>query len=291
MAEPLYIAHGRDPNFPSWTDTAQLNYFNPETRQAMIERIENIARHCDGIRCDMAMLVLNDVFQRVWGWANRNPAYEMPAQEFWTQAIQQVPGLIYIAEAYWDTEWTLQQLGFDFVYDKRLYDRMRSGHPHDVYLHLTAGIDYQKKLVRFIENHDELRSITAFGRGKAKAVAVLFSTLPGLKLYFHGQMEGKQIRLPVQIRRSKPEAIDPEIKAFYDKLLPVVNEEIFHAGTWQLKEVLPDCDSTFENLIAYTWKLGKSLRLVVVNLSQHPSGGRIYLQDDCFGITKLFIHR
>jgi hypothetical protein len=276
----LFIAHGRDPNFPPWMDTAQLNYFNPETRLAMIERIKTISRYCDGIRCDMAMLVFNDIFQRVWGWTNRDSFYKMPAREFWDQAIQEVPNLIYIAEAYWDTEWRLQQLGFDFVYDKRLYDRMKSGHPHDVYLHLTAGIDYQEKLVRFIENHDELRSLTAFGRSKVKAVAALFSTLPGMRLFFQGQLEGKQIRLPVQIRQSRPEALDPEIKSFYDRLLPLVGEEIFHTGTWQLKQLLPDCEDNFQNLIAYTWKLGDSLRLITVNLSQHPSCGRLTFQDD-----------
>jgi hypothetical protein len=228
----------------------------------------------------MAMLMLNDIFQRVWGWANRDPAYAAPTQEFWAQAIQQVPGLVYLAEAYWDTEWTLQQLGFDFTYDKRLYDRMRSGHPHDVYLHLTADINYQKKLVRFIENHDELRSIAAFGKSKIEAVATLYATLPGMKLYFQGQMEGKQIHLPLQIRQSKPEAVDPEIKAFYDKLLPVVNEDIFHIGTWQLKQVLQDGDDTADNLIAHTWKLGDAMRLVIANLSQHPAQGRIGFQDD-----------
>jgi hypothetical protein len=280
MGKTLYIAHGRDPNFPSWTDTAQLNYFNPEARSAIIERLNNIAMHCDGIRCDMAMLILNTTFQRVWGWANQNPGYKMPEQEFWTQAIEQIPGLIYIAEAYWDTEWQLQQLGFDFVYDKKLYDRMKSGHPRDVYLHLTAGIDYQQKLVRFIENHDELRSIEAFGRGKVKAVSALFSTLPGLKLYFHGQMEGKRIRLPVQIRQSMPDPGDTGIKAIYDKLMPVVNQDIFHTGTWKLKEVLVDLDITSENLVAFTWKLHDSLRLIIVNLSQHTSYGRIDFRDD-----------
>jgi hypothetical protein len=275
----LYIAHGRDPNFPPWTDTAQLNYFNSQVRQAMIQRLETISDHCDGIRCDMAMLVLNKIFKKGWGWANRDPAYEMPSQEFWEQAIQQVPGLIYIAEAYWDTEWTLQQLGFDFVYDKKLYDRLRCSNPHEVYLHLTAGIDYQQKLFRFIENHDELRSLAAFGRHKALAAAVLFSTLPGLKLYFDGQMEGRQIRLPLQIRQAQPEPADPEIQAFYVKLLSLVDQPIFHEGTFCLKEVLPDCDDTFENLIAYTWKLGGSLRLVTVNLSQYPSCGLVSFYD------------
>ncbi len=276
----LYIAHGRDPNFPPWTDTAQLNYCNPAARQAMVGVLETISRYCDGIRCDMAMLVLNDIFQQTWGRDNRNPGYPVPREEFWGQAVRQVPNLVYMAEAYWDTEWTLQQLGFDFVYDKRLYDRMRAGHPHDVYLHLTAEMDYQRKLIRFIENHDELRSVTAFGKNKTRAAAALFSTLPGLKLFFHGQIEGKQIRLPVQLRQSKPETVDPEIQAFYEKLLPVINEEIFHAGVWKLKPVFDNCDNTAANLIASTWKLGDSIKLVIVNLSQHPSQGRVCFQDD-----------
>ena len=278
--QTLFIAHGRDPNFPPWTDTAQLNYFNPATREAMIQVIEKIALHCDGIRCDMAMLAINPIFQRIWGWANKNPAYVMPSQEFWAQATQRVPGLVFIAEAYWDTEWTLQQLGFDFVYDKRLYERLRNAAPREVYLHLKADLTYQRKLVRFIENHDELRSLTAFGPGKVKAAATLFSALPGMKLYFQGQLEGKQIRQPLQIRRTRPEPVNPEIRDFYAKLLPAVNQEIFHRGSWHLLEVFPESDPTAENLVAYSWKLGDSARLIVTNLSGNPSQGRISFPDE-----------
>jgi glycosidase len=139
-----------------------------------------------------------------------------------------------MAEAYWDTEWALQQLGFDYVYDKRLYDRLRGGRPREVYLHLTANIEYQQKLVRFIENHDELRSITAFGKHKIIPAAVIISTLPGMRMYFQGQMEGRQIRLPIQLRQSKKESLDPEVMAFYNKLLPLINERysIQVPGNW-----------------------------------------------------------
>ena len=61
-----FIACGRDPFFPPWRDVAQLNYFNPATREAMIGVLTTIAQHCDGVRCDMAMLVLNDVFAQTW---------------------------------------------------------------------------------------------------------------------------------------------------------------------------------------------------------------------------------
>jgi hypothetical protein len=276
----MYLAHGKDPNFPAWTDTAQLNYFNPETRAALVREIERISRHCDGIRCDMAMLVLNDVFQRIWGWTNKNGDYPNPAEEFWTEVTRQIPHLIYLAEAYWDTEWTLQQLGFDFVYDKRLYDRLKDGHPYDVFLHLTADINYQKKLVRFIENHDETRSAAAFGGGKLEAAAALFATLPGLKLYYFGQMEGRRIRLPVQIRRSRPEDIQGGIQAFYEKLLQIVNEDVFHAGNWRLKEALPDGDNTHRNLLTYTWQRENEMRWVIINLGRETGRGRVVFQDE-----------
>jgi hypothetical protein len=278
--QTLYIAHGRDPNFPAWTDTAQLNYFNPDVRELMVGRIKEIGRHCDGIRCDMAMLVMNEVFQKVWGWTNKDQKYWMPPEEFWTQAVEKVPDLVYIAEAYWDTEYKLQQLGFDFVYDKRLYDRLRNSTPADVRGHLTADLDYQNKLVRFIENHDEMRSVMAFGKDKVKAAAALIAGLPGMKMYFHGQMEGKQIRLPIQIRQSKPDPTDPEILAFYEKLMPPFKDYVFHAGEWHLKNVYPNGEKTAENLIAYTWKLDDSLRLIIVNLSPEPAEGRIDFQDE-----------
>jgi hypothetical protein len=290
QSQTLYLAHGRDPNFPAWTDTAQINYFNPEARAALIREIEKIARHCDGIRCDMAMLMLNDVFQRVWEWTNHHPGYTLPAEEFWAQAVHEVPNLIYVAEAYWDTEWTLQQLGFDFVYDKRLYDRMRNGHPNDVYLHLTADIHYQNKLVRFIENHDEQRSRVTFPGKKLEAAAVLFSTLPGLKLFFHGQMEGKRIRLPVQIRRSKPETVDPAVSTFYEKLLPIINEDTFHSGNWQLRDIQPHQDDSSQNLIAYTWKLENQTVLVTVNLGQDASQGIVDIKDIIMGQSNFIFY-
>ncbi len=276
----LYIAHGRDPNFPPWMDTAQLNYFNPATREAMIKNLKQLSLHCDGVRCDMAMLVLNDVFKKTWGWANLKGSYNMPSEEFWFEAIRRVPQLVYIAETYWDTEWTLQQLGFDFTYDKRLYDRLVYTDPNGVYLHLTAGIDFQEKLVRFIENHDESRSAALMGQEKVKAAAVLYSGLPGMKLHFHGQWEGKLLRLPLQLRQTRPEPIDQAIKSFYNQLLPAVNSPIFHEGAWRLKEAFQDIDDTAVNLICYLWKLAERLALVIVNLSDKPAECRICFEDD-----------
>ena len=77
----LIFAHGRDPYFPGWPDTLQLNYGNPDTQNAMIAELKKIAGQCDGVRCDMAMLVLPEVFERTWG---------IKSESFWPKAIQKV---------------------------------------------------------------------------------------------------------------------------------------------------------------------------------------------------------
>ena len=160
----LLLAHGRDPYFPGWPDTLQLNYGNPATQEAMIGELLKIAGQCDGVRCDMAMLVLPEVFERTWG---------IRAQPFWPKATQrvreQVPDFCFMAEVYWDLEWTLQQQGFDYTYDKRLYDRLRERHARPVREHFHAGLDYQNKLARFLENHDEPRAAATFPAGRARS--------------------------------------------------------------------------------------------------------------------------
>jgi len=272
-----YLAHGRDPYFPAWTDTAQLNYFNEATRAAMIEQLQTIAQHCDGVRCDMAMLVLNEVFPKTWREFLRTEG--SPHIEFWTEAITAVPNFIWIAEVYWDLEWNLQQLGFHFTYDKRLYDRLCHSTPDQILVHLNADVNYQQHLVRFLENHDEPRSASTFGNSRLPAVATFITTLPGMRFYHQGQLEGKRSRLPVQLGRMKEELIDPETLELYDHLLRMTNEEIFHDGQWRLLAMHSAGDSSFINLIGYQWEFHAAQKIVVVNLGPIESQGFLYLFD------------
>ena len=118
------IAHGRDPYFPAWTDTAQLDAFAPGLRAAAIATLADIAHQADGVRCDMAMLLVGRIFGQTW----EGRTGEEPSTEFWWDVIGAVktahPPFIFLAEAYWDMEWELQQQGFAYCYDKRLYDRL-----------------------------------------------------------------------------------------------------------------------------------------------------------------------
>ncbi len=274
-----YIVRGKDPYFAPWSDTVQLNYFNPATQRALIDELVKMSAHCDGFRCDMAMLVLNDIYQNTWDWMIKETSQSMPDKEFWSQVRQFLPGSLLMAEAYWDTEWTLQQLGFDYVYDKRLYDRIMSFSSEDTYLHLKADPGFQKKLVRFLENHDEKRSAEVIPVQRLEAAAALFSTLPGMKLYHQGQIEGYKTKIPVQLRRILHEDKDERITSLYERLLSITQQDVFLDGQWRLWEIFPISDASCANMIAYTWELGGQLKLVVVNMSQSVSQGRIPLGD------------
>jgi hypothetical protein len=247
------LAFGRDPYFPGWSDTFQLNYGNPDLQEAMRLELSKIARQCDGVRCDMAMLILPQVFQRTWG---------IEMEPFWPAAIrsirQETPAFTFMAEVYWDLEWTLQQQGFDFAYDKRLYDRLRYREARGVREHFFAGLDYQRKLARFLENHDEPRAPEVFPEEVHQAAAVVTFLSPGLRFFHQGQLEGRRVHLPVQLCRGSDEAAEPGIEDFYRRLLQVLKRRIVREGDWQLLEPHPAWTGnwTSDNFIVFAWSGG-----------------------------------
>lgn len=262
------FACGRDPHIPAWPDVLQLNAFAPGLRRAAIETISSIAQQCDGIRCDMAMLFLNVIFERTWG----GRVGPVPSTEYWVDVISAIkrkhPGFIFIAEAYWDLEWELHQQGFDFCYDKKLYDRLEHSNPEDIRLHLCADLAYQGRLLRFIENHDEPRAAATFSLTKQKAAALTTATLPGIKLFHEGQFEGRKVRPPVFLGRRPDEPVDEDLRRFYGTLMEAANRKAFREGQWSLCERTgwPD-NSSFQNLVAWNWVHDDDRYLIVVNLS------------------------
>jgi hypothetical protein len=220
----------------------------------------------------MAMLLLNSIFQRTWGSHVGQP----PPTEYWRDLIPAIkkayPDFLFIAEAYWDLEWELQQQGFDFCYDKRLYDRLEHNNAESVRLHLSADLGYQSKLLRFIENHDEPRAAAAFSPAKERAAAVTTATLPGARLFHEGQFEGRKIRLPVFLGRRPLEVEDKALQVFYHWLLDGINAQVFRDGQWALCKLTgwPD-NSSYQNLVAWSWIKGSDRYLIVINLSDSPA--------------------
>lgn len=270
------FACGKDPYFPAWQDVLQLNAFDEGLHGAAIDTVSGIADRCDGIRCDMAMLMLNAVFERTWGAR----AGRRPETEYWATLIPAVKGRYpefrFIAEAYWELEWELQLQGFDFCYDKKLYDRIGHDNAENIRLHLWADPLYQDRLVRFIENHDEPRAASVFPPQKGRAAAVIVATIPGAKLFHEGQFEGMRMRLPVFLGRSPVERSDEELAAFYRRLLKSLHDDLFRNGRWSLCELTgwPDNDS-FRNILSWCWTADGARSLVVINFSDHPAQARI----------------
>ncbi|HSB11878.1 MAG TPA: alpha-amylase family glycosyl hydrolase [Blastocatellia bacterium] len=265
----LVLAHGRDPCFPGWSDTLQLNYGNPALQEAMIAELRKIARQCDGVRCDMAMLMLPEVFERTWG---------IHAPPFWPPATSSVreifPGFTFMAEVYWDLEWTIQQQGFDYAYDKRLYDRLRDGQARPIREHLQAGLHYQNKLVRFLENHDEARAAATFSPEVHRAAAVVTFLSPGLRFFHQGQLEGRTRHVSPHLRRAPSEPVDLNLQLFYEQLLGVLRRPVVRDGDWQLLA----CSAAWEGnwtwncFVAFAWQgIGDERLLVTVNYAPNQS--------------------
>ena len=287
------LARGRDPYFPPWPDAAQLDYFSEDLRAAQLAQLVKIAAHCDGLRCDMAMLCLNDVFARTWAshLAGRQP----PAQEFWTQVMRAVPGIVWLAEVYWGLESRLLDLGFQFAYDKPLYDLLRAanaasstndpGRASDIAARLRAPEEARGRMAHFLENHDEARAASVFGEPSFRsadsgdssapnveitstvaaesnsvkhlaAAAVLVATLPGMRFFHYGQLQGRHIHLPIGLTAQMPDTpqtCNAAIRAFYRKLLTVTAASAFQSGAFQRLDVTTTGDASFASLSAYQW--------------------------------------
>lgn len=277
------IARGRDPYFPPWPDVAQLDAFAPGLRQAAIDTLIAIGQAADGVRCDMAMLMLNDVFARTWGDRVGPP----PAIEYWTEVISEVrrvhPEMLFIAEAYWDLEWQLQRLGFDYCYDKQLYDRLIHDDAGRVRGHLHADLEYQQRLLRFTENHDEPRAAKELAPGRRRAAAVAIATLPGATLWHEGQFEGWLVHVPVLLGRRPVEPDDEDLRAFHLRLIEAAHA--IRGGTWTLCETTGWADNqSCSQLLAWSWRDGERRALVVVNDADQGATAKVHVPwDDISG--------
>ncbi len=275
----IHIAHGRDPHFAGWTDVAQLNYFNLDTRSAVQSTLGEIAAHCDGVRCDMAMLMLNDVFEHTWRRVLADK-WERPEREFWIDATRSAPDLTFLAEVYWGLQGRLLDQGFQFAYDKRLYDILHSS-DRAPQLRDTLGPDVPDRghLARFLENHDEQRSAATL-RGLLPAAASLLGSLPGMRFFFDGQLEGRRVRAPVQLGRWPDEVADVAVQALYERVLGFARDELLHNGEWALLPVSSAGDHSFRDVVAYRWRSSSALAVIAANLGDSASHAHVMLGED-----------
>lgn len=300
------FAYGRGPYDGPWTDTLQYNYWHPDTFRVMTGVLRTVASQADAIRCDMGMLILNDVIQRTWGGLMQAAGLKRPQQEFWKAAIdavrEQYQDTLFMAEAY-DYYFTkpaekqkLQEMGFDIVYDKTILDNLNAGNLDSLKSYIGAqSQDFFRHTAHFVENHDEPRSAAALGGPERAFVgAVVASTVPGLRLFYFGQFEGRSAKLDVQLRRATAQAPDAALSAQYAALLGVIADDVFHEGSWTYIPVSKV--GTGWRLAAWRWASsdGAKKRLVVVNYSDAKAWSNVLVEDargsggtDAIAVTEL----
>ncbi len=294
-----WIAHGRDPYFAPWSDTAQLCSPCPETRQALSVELLKIAQFCDGLRCDMAMLPLNRIFAQTWKAWLEHTEKSLPAQDYWPEILRPLqakyPEFSLMAEVYWGLEPELLQQGIGYAYDKAGYDRLRAFNVPAFRQGLIDEGERRTRMVRFLENHDEERLAAAFPAEALLSAAVIHATLPGLRLFQHGQLARRRIKLPVQLGRDPEEPPDPDFTAFYRKLLSLTRQPLLKEGTEHILTVLPPVpgDQSHQPLVALAYSLNGQSGVIAVNFSNRVASGylqfpegfwqgweQIYLQDE-----------
>jgi hypothetical protein len=273
------LAHGRDPNFAPWMDTVQVNFFSSTMRKALIRELLQIAGMADGVRCDMAMLGLNNVFQQTWGEILKTG--KTPAAEFWTDAIttvkKQYPDFLFIAEVYWGLDGELRKLGFDYTYDKILYDRLRYDIPGRIQEYIAENATGLTQMVHFIENHDELRAREIFSAERSLMAATVTSTIPGMRFFYRGQTGGNLIHIPVQLARAPEEEDIEEIMLFYRKLLGACSTPLFRQGDFIPLTTISAWagNNSHRKILAWCWKQDEELKLIAINYSSISVQGRI----------------
>jgi hypothetical protein len=280
--ETTILAYGRDPFFDGWPDTFQLNHRHAGLREASISELGRIADRCDGVRCDMAMLLQPQIIGKTWGDRSRPVDGSPPLDNaFWPEAIDSVrrrhPGFTFLAEVYWDMEWELQQAGFDYTYDKRLYDRLAAQAATPVREHLMADTSFQNRSMRFLENHDETRAAAAFPAAVHKAAAVIALLARGLRFLYEGQIEGRKTHVSMHLGRRPVEPVDQDLRAFYRRLLECTKRPETLDGEWRLWNCRAawQGNPTWTQFVVASWQSGERCILTVVNYG--PTQGQCYV--------------
>jgi len=270
------FAKGKDPNFEPWSDVLQLNAFSSALRDEVTQTLQRIASMSDGVRCDMAMLMMNTIFKHTWGDRVGN----IPTEEYWPAIITAVrsvnPSFVFLAEVYWDKQQDLLDQGFDFCYDKDLYDHLLQGSVPVIKKHLEKPVSYQSHLLRFLENHDEERAAKEFSLDKHIAAAVITATLPGAHLYYDGEREGRVVKLPVHLGRRATEDENTAIALFYDKLWTYVAQKNFAQGEWKLVSATSKFwHRQSHQILAWEWVSDTRHYVIVVNYSAEKAQANV----------------
>ncbi|MBV8084653.1 MAG: alpha-amylase [Chloroflexi bacterium] len=291
--ETRYIYHGNDGTSFPWNDTAQLDYIRAEVREQVIQTILSVARRFPIIRFDAAMVLAKRHIRRLWwpepgsggGAIPSRAEHAMPAaefdrlmpQEFWREVVDRVKaeGLetLLLAEAFWLLEgYFVRTLGMHRVYNSAFMHMLRDERNAEYRLVMKNTLEFDpevlKRYVNFMNNPDEKPAVEQFGKGdKYFGVCTLLSTLPGLPMFGHGQIEGFGEKYGMEYRRAYwEEPIDQELVARHEReIFPLLRRraEFAEVNNFLLYDFMADGGWVNEDVFAYTNGHGGRRSLVV----------------------------
>jgi glycosidase len=301
-----YIYHGNDGTHMPWNDTAQLNYLNPEVREAVIQTILHVARNFSVIRFDAAMTLTKKHYQRLWfpepgsggdiasraehGLSKADFDRAMP-EEFWREVVdrvaKEVPDTLLLAEAFWFMEgYFVRTLGMHRVYNSAFMNMLKNEENGKYRLTIKNTLEFDpeilKRFVNFMNNPDEETAVRMFGKeDKYFGVCTLMVTMPGLPMFGHGQIEGFAEKYGMEYRRAYwNEEPDPALVMRHEhEIFPLMKKRYLFADVvnFMLYDLYDNDGRVNENVFAYTNRVGEESSLVLYNNALAEAVGWIRL--------------
>jgi hypothetical protein len=298
-----YIYHGNDGTSMPWNDTAQINYLNPEAREAVIQTILHVARQFPVIRFDAAMTLAKRHIQRLWfpepgsgsGIASRSEFGMTKAQfdailpnEFWREVVDraavEAPDTLLLAEAFWMMEgYFVRTLGMHRVYNSAFMNLLRDedNAKYRQIMKNTLEFDPEilKRFVNFMNNPDEKTAVEQFGKDdKYFGICTVMVTMPGLPMFGHGQIEGFSEKYGMEYRRAywdeQPDSY--LIQRHEREIFPLLHRRYLFAGAEEfLLYDFSTSDGVNEDVYAYSNRVGDERSLVLYHNKYASTSGWI----------------
>lgn len=302
--EVRYIYHGNDGTSMPWNDTAQLDMLKKEVREAVIQKIFDVARKFSIIRFDAAMTLTKRHFSRLWypqpGMGGDIPSRsdhaltkqqfdELFPEEFWREVVDRInsemPETLLLAEAFWLMEgYFVRSLGMHRVYNSAFMHMMMK-EENDKYRDLiTNTLEFEpeilKRYVNFMSNPDEETAIRQFGTDdKYFGVLVLMVTLPGLPMFAHGQIEGFTEKYGMEYQRAyyNENPKDWLIDRHEREIFPLTSRRYLFAEVenFWFYDCIDEYGNINENVFAFTNSFENEKALVLFNNKYETAYGKI----------------
>jgi glycosidase len=303
--ESRYIYHGNDGTSMPWNDTAQLDFLNPEMREALIQTILHVARSFPIIRFDAAMTLARKHIHRLWypapgsggdipsrSWYGMSDAefFRKMPREFWREVVDRVaaeaPDTLLLAEAFWMMEgFFVRTLGMHRVYNSAFMNMLKNEenekYKNTIKNTLSFEPEILKRFVNFMNNPDEDTAVAQFGDGdKYFGVCTMMVTMPGLPMFGHGQIEGYHEKYGMEYRKAYWNETPNRrlIDEHYRRIFPLMKRRYLFAesGNFRLYDLHHESGAVNHNVFVYTNRFMNESTLVAYNNAYPAVNGWIF---------------